>query len=156
MALEGLVSSAHTFPLRVYARALCLMLHDVKRWADIQHCVELVYRTDAIVATSYKSKKKRKPLKWACLRAGFGKSNWGSEFCAACVEASAPGPDFLLRRPTTDLKSFTDEPAEWKDGNRVMHALLMMVGMKAEAAAVYVLHSCRHISSICWPIAYAL
>ena len=39
--LEGLVATAHTLPLRVYAGVVCLCAHGVKRWSDVQHVLSM-------------------------------------------------------------------------------------------------------------------
>ena len=94
IALEVLVGSAHALPLRLFAGAVCLMIQGVWRWSDIQHCCDLVHNHEAIIASSYSSKNKRRKLRWACLRKGFGKLEWGVDFAVACEEANAPGPDY--------------------------------------------------------------
>ena len=48
IALEDLVSSAHTLPLRVYAGLACLCVHGVKRWSDAQHVGDVGSTEDAI------------------------------------------------------------------------------------------------------------
>ena len=135
---------APTLPLRVMAGITCLMIHGVKRWADVQHCSEVAYNPDAVMFTSYRSKKKWKALKWAALRTGFSEMDWATNFEAACSDAVLPVPDFLLKRPTSDLKDFTEFPADWSDGNRLLRALLLTLGMDAEKASSFTLHSCRH------------
>ena len=97
-----------------------------------------------MVFTTYRSKKKRKPLRWAALRKGFSQTNWAEHLELSCAEAKLPGPDFFLRRPTADLRGFTDFPADWGDGNRLLRALLVSLGKSAEEASTFTLHSCRH------------
>ena len=144
MALENLVETAHTLPLRMFAGVCCLCIHGVKRWADVQHVRDLSHTRDGVMLTTYKSKRKDKPMLWAALREGFGKGAWGQCFEDACAEAGLPRSDFLVLRPTADLKNFTSFPAGWADANRCLHALLVISGMKAEEAAKFTMHSCRH------------
>ena len=48
IALEDLVSSAHTLPVRVHAGIACLCVHGVKRWSDAQHVGDVGSTEDAI------------------------------------------------------------------------------------------------------------
>ena len=42
---------------------------------------------------------------WAALRQGFGEGTWAEAFCSeSCLAAILPRNDFLVYRPTTDLK----------------------------------------------------
>ena len=72
ISLEQLVLTANSLPLRVFAGICCLCIHGVKRWADVQHVMRLLHTEDGVLLTTYKSKKKDKPLLWAALRQGFG------------------------------------------------------------------------------------
>ena len=78
IALEQLVSTAHTLPLRVFAGICCLCVHGVKRWADVQHVTCLLHTEDGVMLTTYKSKKKDRPLLWAALRHGFWRGCLGA------------------------------------------------------------------------------
>ena len=98
---------------------------------------------------TYKSKKKDKPLLWAALRQGFGEGSWAEWFKDECTVANLPRSDFLVLSPTVDLTSFTSYPAGWADANRCLHALLVISGMKAEEAAKFTMHSCRHVYPTC-------
>ena len=88
-------------------------------------------------------------MSWAALRQGFGEGARAQWFESACEEAGLPRPDFLVLRPTVDLQGFTSHPAGWADANRCLHALLVTSGMKAEEAAKYTMHSCRHVYPTC-------
>ena len=63
--IEHLVCSAHTLPLRIFAGIVFLCTHGVKRWADAQHLSRLEESKDALLPTTYRSKKKDQPLRWA-------------------------------------------------------------------------------------------
>jgi hypothetical protein len=147
--VEGLVISAHTLPLRIMAGVVCLCVHGVKRWSDVQHVLQMTTTDDGLLVTTYKSKRKEFPLVWAALRMGFGLGEWVSPFVAALSEAGLPRDDFLVLRPTVDLQGFTDQPATWADANRCLHALLVLVGMEAEQAVRFTMHSCRHVYPTC-------
>ena len=149
-AIEGLRSTAHTLPLRVFAGVICLCVHGVKRWADVQHAKRVVNTADGVMLTTYKSKKRDKPLLWAALRLGFlAEGAWADAFQENCLAAHLPRDDFLVLRPTTNLQSFTKFPAVWADANRCLHAILVLTGMRAEEAARYTMHSCRHVYPTC-------
>ena len=149
IALEGLVLTAHTLPLRIFAGIACACVHGVKRWADVLHSVEVVASADALSWVTYKSKKKHAPLKWAALRIGFSGADWGAPFLSALSEANLTKFDFLVERPTRDLCGFTRSPADWSDATRVLQALLVMSGINATEAAGFTFHSCRHTYPTC-------
>ena len=60
-----------------------------------------------------------------------------------------PRNDFLVFRPTTDLKGFTLHPAGWADANRCLHSILVLAGMRFEDATRYSMHSCKHVYPTC-------
>ena len=146
--LERLVSTAHTLPLRVFAGVVCLCVHGVKRWSDVQHVLSIQELADGLMVTTYKSKRRSSHLLWGALRDGFG-CDWASAFVAALAEAVLPQGDFLVLRPTVDLKEFTNHPADWADANRALHALLVVAGVVAEEAVSYSMHSARHVYPTC-------
>ena len=137
------MSSAHTLPLRIFAGIVCLCTHGVKRWSDAQHISKLEESKDALLPTTYRSKRKEEPMLWAALRSGFKEEvAWTAAFIQALCEAGLPKQDFLVLRPTSDFKEFTNHPATWVDANRSLHALLAMDGMKPEVATCFSMHSC--------------
>ena len=144
-ALELLVTSGHTLPIRVFAGVAALCCHGVKRWSDVQHVTALSVTDDALLVTTWRSKKKRAPLLWAALRRGFSNTDWVMAFMLALKEAHLPGPDYLVRRPSRDLKCFTSHPASWADACRCVQAALVVTGLSAESACSYTMHSFRHV-----------
>ena len=54
-ALEALITSGHTLPIRVFAGVAVLCCHGVKRWSDAQHYDGMLTSADAVVVTSWKS-----------------------------------------------------------------------------------------------------
>ena len=94
--------------------------------------------------TTYKAKKREHPVIWGALREGFD-CDWASPFTAALAEAGLPKGDFLVPRPTVDLREFTGYPAAWADANRAPHALLVVAGVEAEQAVKYSMHTARHV-----------
>ena len=112
----------------------------MKRWSDAQHLSKLEESLDALLPTTYRSKRKDQPLRWAALKTGFDSregADWTVAFLEALSEASLPKQDFLVLRPTSDFQSFTDHPATWADANRALHALLVMGGLGPEKATEY-------------------
>ena len=148
IALEGLVTTAHTLPLRVFAGVVCLCVHGVKRWSDVQHVLSMTTCEDGLMVQTYKSKKREYPVLWGALRDGFD-GDWASPFAAALAEAHLPREDYLVLRPTSDFKDFTNHPAMWADANRALHSLLVMTGMDADTAVLFTLHSARHVYPTC-------
>ena len=146
--LERLVTTAHTLPLRVFAGVLCLCVHGVKRWSDVQHVSSISASADGLLVTTYKAKKRSYPVIWGALREGFD-CDWASPFTAALAEAGLPMGDYLVPRPTVDLREFTGYPAAWADANRALHALLVIAGVEAEEAVKYSMHSARHVYPTC-------
>ena len=61
-AIEGLCSTAHSLPLRVFSGVICLCVHGVKRWADVQHVRKVVNTIDGVMLTTYRSK-----ISWSCV-----------------------------------------------------------------------------------------
>ena len=146
--IEHLVCSAHTLPLRIFAGIVCLCTHGVKRWADAQHLSRLEESKDALLPTTYRSKRKDRPLRWAALKTGFSavaEADWTVAFLQALAEAELPKQDFLVLRPSSDFQSFTDHPATRADANQALDALLVLGGLGPEMATVYTMHSCRHV-----------
>ena len=56
--LERLVTTAHTLPLRVFAGVVCLCVHGVKRWSEVQHVMNMSASEDGLLVTTYKTKKR--------------------------------------------------------------------------------------------------
>ena len=49
VSIEGLVLSAPTLPLRIFAGVVCLCVHGVKRWADVQHVLSQSSTSDGLL-----------------------------------------------------------------------------------------------------------
>ena len=126
-----------------------MCVHGVKRWVDVQHVLNVKPTADSLLLKTYKSEKKDKPLSWAALRRGFGADVWADTFQSACEAARLPRDDFLVLRPTSDLKGFTKYPADWADASRCLHALLFVSRMPVEEAVNCSVHSCRHVYPTC-------
>ena len=60
-----------------------------------------------------------------------------------------PASDFMRRRISQDMRSFTDRPADWADMNRVLHAALVILGMSASQACAFTMHSFRPLMPTC-------
>ena len=94
--LERLATTAHTLPFRVFAGVICLCVHGVKRWSDVQHVLSMSALADGLLVKTYKSKEKKDfPILWGALREGFG-CDWASSFVAALAEANLPRGDFMV------------------------------------------------------------
>ena len=83
-------------------------------------------------------------MTWAALREGLGGTDWLTPFEALLRKTRPDNVDWVSRRPTMDLKGFTDKPAKWADACRTMQAALVFDGIDAETAVSYSMHSFRH------------
>ena len=54
VALEGLVETVHTLPLRIFAGVCCLCTHGVRRWSDVQHVLRMTSTDDGLMVTTYR------------------------------------------------------------------------------------------------------
>ena len=144
--LEGLVTSAPSVPLRVFAGCFVALAHGCKRWADLQYLSGIKEGEHAIVLTTWKSKRKLSSMVWAVLRSGFAGSDWCSPWLAALKLSELPGIDFVSWLPTANLKDFLRSPALWADAQRALIALLLLGGVNHEEAVLYNTHSFRHIA----------
>ena len=115
----------------------------------MQFVMDVQYTESGVMMTTYKSKRKFKPMVWAALKRGFGECVWADAFQESCSRAHLPKNDFLVLRPTVDFKGFTRYPAGWSDANRALHALLVMSGMEVEEVVRYSMHFCRHVYPTC-------
>lgn len=143
--MEGLISSAPSLPLRVYAGACCCMAHGVLRWQDLQWPNRLHLTADALVGICWRMKKKRVQTPWAALRIGFSKTDWASSWVEVLSDAGLPGDDYVLRAVSRDASRFTRRIAGYNDGVCMMRTLLILSGMEADAAIKLTLHSWRHL-----------
>ena len=143
--LESFVASSSSVPIRVFAGVALLCCHGIKRWGDVQHVSKMVLTDDALVVTTWRSKKKRFPLTWAALRRGFSGRDWAAPFLEALASANLPGEDFLVLRPAVNLQSFSAAPAKWADACRAVQAGLVLAGCKPEEAVSFSMHSFRHV-----------
>ena len=152
MALERLVFDAPSYVLRYCAGVMCLMVHGLKRWADVLFTkaggIELT--TDAVIVACYRSKRKANTMLCGALRKGFTDLDWGGhwykmyEQMPLSLSSGAPR-DFLMSRPAVDFTKFRETAADHADATRAMHALLTLSGLDPVQAAAFTTHSCRHV-----------
>ena len=109
---ERLVTSAPTAPLRLFAGIALLCGLGINRWGDVHHLKSYFVTDDAMVLTTWKSKRKREPMTWAALRIGLGGTDWLTPLVSELRLARPDGFDWIAQRPTTNLKGFTAKPAE--------------------------------------------
>jgi len=143
--MEANVFDAGSLVLRVYAGFIALLAHGCLRYSDAQHSKGLCLTADAIVGKSWKMKKRRHHVPWAALRQGVAGTDWGAHWLTQLTKAGLPGPDFLLKAPSLDLRSFKASVATYSDVSAVMRALLMLSGSDAAEALAFTPHSWRHI-----------
>ena len=143
--LEHGVTSASTMILKVFCGLACLLTHGAKRWSDAQRLRELFITEDAVVVCSWKSKKKKRQIKWSAMRQGFESVDWAKNFLEALALCDLPGEDYLLLALRTDLMGFTKTPARWGDAERGIHAALIDVGLDVDEAISFSMHSFKHL-----------
>ena len=142
--LEGLVSSAPTSPLRIFAGIACLSTHGIKRLSDIQHFEKWSSSEDSTVVVSWKSTRKLASLRCAALRVCLSGQDWASTFEHEMSMCGLPGVDFFMPLPTTNFNGFTRSHATWSDCAGALYAVLLLTGMEAESVMLYTPHSMRH------------
>ena len=143
--LEELVTSAPTLPLRIFCGVAALCAHGIKRWGDVQHTNHWKLTEHAIVARTWRSKKRQGSFTWAALRTGFSDCDWVGPWFEALNEAGLPGEDFLVLRPTADFKGFTRKPAKWSDACKAVQTALVLTGCRPDEAVSFSMHSFRHV-----------
>ena len=143
--LEHGCFKASTGVLRIFCGLGCLLTFGIKRWSDAQRVKTLDLCEDALVAVTWKSKKKKTSITWGALRSGFEKCDWAQGFVDALGAFGFPGPDYLIHSPRVDMLGFTKSPARWADAERGIHAALVDVGLPVDEAVKYTLHSFKHL-----------
>ena len=64
-------------------------------------------------------------MTWACPRRSISNFDWVGHWLKVKNKFDLPSDDFLIRRVSADLGSFTAQLAEWNDMNRLLHAVLI-------------------------------
>jgi hypothetical protein len=144
-AMEGLVTSAPTGPLRVYAGVMCALAHGVLRWRDLQRSDQVHLTADALVAVTWRMKKKKVQQPWAALRVGLSGTDWAGEWVACLESHNMPGSDFVVLSVSRDMTRFTSRIGSYSDGVNTLRALLVIDGMEPQLAMQFTLHSWRHL-----------
>ena len=143
--MEHAVWTAPTAPLRAYAGAMCALGHGVLRWKDLQRSEQVHLTPDAIVAVTWRMKKKKVRQPWAALRIGLSGEDWAAEWIKCLESFGMPGTDFMLLAVSKDLTLFKDKVATYSDGINALRALLVLAGMPPDEAMGFTLHSWRHL-----------
>ena len=143
--LEHGAKGASTTILKIFCGLACLLTHGAKRWSDAQRLKELFITEDAVVVCSWKSKKKKRQIKWSAMRQGFEKVDWAENFLEALKLCDLLGEDYLLLAARNDFMGFTKTPARWGDAERGIHAALIDVGLDVDEAISYSMHSFKHL-----------
>jgi hypothetical protein len=143
--MEGFVTSAPTAPLRVYAGVMCVLAHGVLRWRDLQRSEQLHLTSDALVAVTWRMKKKKVQQPWAALRVGLSGFDWAGEWASCLDTHDMPGSDFVVLSVSRDMTRFTSRIGTYSDGVNTLRALLVLDGMEPREAMQFTLHSWRHL-----------
>ena len=139
-------------PIQCFAGCSLLCAYGVKRWSDAQHIFgkSIAVSDDAITMDTYKSKRKKQLMSWTCPRRSISNLEWVHPWLKVMGKFDLPGEDYLIRRVSTDLMSFTFQPAEWNDMNRLLHAVLIShCGLDSRSACTFTMHSFRHLLPTC-------
>ena len=100
---------------------------------------------DALVAVTWRMKKKKVQQPWAALRVGLTGSDWAGEWVSCLEENDMPGEDFVVLAVSRDLTRFTQRIGTYSDGVNTLRALLVLDGMEPKVALQFTLHSWRHL-----------
>ena len=82
-----------TGPVQCFAGCSLLCAYRVKRWSDVQHTLgnSLVLSDDAVMLDTYKSKRKKQIMTWACLRRSIS----SLEFVGPWLEVAPCGKSYF-------------------------------------------------------------
>jgi len=144
-SMEEFIRAAPTAPLQVYAGVMCALAHGVLRWKDLQRSDRLHLTADALVAATWRMKKKKAQQPWAALRIGLSGIDWAGEWISCLEESDMPGEDFVVLSVSRDLTRFTSRIGTYSDGVNTLRALLVLDGMEPKDALQFTLHSWRHL-----------
>jgi len=144
-AMEDFIRKAPTAPLQVYSGVMCALAHGVLRWKDLQRSDRLHLTADALVAVTWRMKKKKVQQPWAALRVGLTGIDWAGEWISCLEENDMPGEDFIVLAVSRDMTRFTPRIGTYGDGVNTLRALLVLDGMEARDAMQFTLHSWRHL-----------
>jgi hypothetical protein len=144
-AMEDFIRNAPTAPLQVYSGVMCALAHGVLRWKDLQRSDRLHLTADALVAVTWRMKKKKVQQPWAALRIGLTGIDWAGEWVSCLEENDMPGEDFIVLAVSRDMTRFTPRIGTYGDGVNTLRALLVLDGMEAKDAMQFTLHSWRHL-----------
>ena len=121
------------------------LVHASHRSANGQRSRKVRLMQDALVGES-RMKGKRTWTKWAAPRRGVTETDWAQEWLAELNKCNLPGPDYVVRAPTSTLHGWLNRPAGYNDFRRSLHLLLMLYAGETPATVVeYTPHSCRHV-----------
>ena len=148
---ESMACGAKTQPLQCFAGIAILCAYGLKRWSDVQFVIgtAMVLTDVALVVATYKSKRKDEVMYWVCPRRSVSGVDWIPLWLKCMNLFDLPSSDFMCRRISQDLRTFTNRPADWADMNRVLHAALVILGMQAPQACAFTMHSFRHVMPTC-------
>ena len=144
-SMEEFIQAAPTPPLQVYAGVMCALAHGVLRWKDLQRSDRLHLTADALVAVTWRMKKKKVQQPWAALRIGLSGIDWAGEWVSCLEDNNMPGEDFVVLAVSRDLTKFTSRIGAYNDGVNTLRALLVLDGMEPRDALQFTLHSWRHL-----------
>jgi len=121
------------------------LVHASHRSMNGQRSRNIRLLEDALVGES-RMKGKRTWTKWAAPRRGVTETDWAQEWLAELKKCNLPGPDYIVRAPTSTLHGWLNRPAGYNDFRRSLHLLLMLYAGETPATVVeYTPHSCRHV-----------
>ena len=69
----------------------------------------------------------------------------GRSLYGGVVIGKPPGSDFLVLRPSANLRDFCAKPAKWADACRAVQAALILSGSAPADAVAFRMHSFRHV-----------
>ena len=139
--------SAPTLPLRVFAGVFCALTHGCLRVSDLQRSENITLTSDAILAVTWKMKRKKSKVPWAASATGFSDKHWAETWMGHLRAANLPGKDFVVLAPSADHHAFIHRIAKFSDFANAQRVLCTLppLNMGPDEALSYTPHSWRHL-----------
>ena len=130
--------------VRILAGKCCVETHGSLRFRDFQTSSDLQEAPDALMGRAFM--KKQGWRSWVALKIGFSGKDWGTPFLALLHKHNMPCEDFVLKRPTPNMRGFQERAASYSDAlNGTRYIMVTVLGMTPEDACRYSEHGWRHV-----------
>ena len=130
--------------VRILAGKCCVETHGCLRFRDFQTSLDLQEAPDALRGRAFM--KKQGWRSWVALKIGFSGKDWGTPFLALLHKHNMPCEDFVLKRPTPNMRGFQERAASYSDAlNGTRYIMVTVLGMTPEDACRYTEHGWRQV-----------